>query len=198
MPALQAQDKLMLTEQNGLFKEVYWVNASDKLIKDGKSTTYYKGKVIEQGRYFDNKRVGRWQFYNLNSILDYEYDFDNDELVRVSGIERHDLKRKSPCLFMGSPLIPYLFLVDNLSYPTKAIDNDVEGEIVLALKVNKEGMVYGFYISQKLHPVLDRAVIDCVKTMPADWRFIPATNSGQNVGGEYHITIEFDLEYVHQ
>ena len=52
MPALQAQDKLMLTEQNGLFKEVYWVNASDKLIKDGKSTTYYKGKVIEQGTIF--------------------------------------------------------------------------------------------------------------------------------------------------
>jgi TonB family protein len=188
----------MLTRNNELFKEVYWVNKSDKQMRNGQSTTYYKGKIIEQGRYSNNKRVGRWRFYNLDSILDYEFDFDKNELLRVSGIERHDLKRRSPCLFLGSPLIPYLFLVNNLSYPAKAIDNDVEGEVVLALKVNKKGEVYGFYLSQKLHPVLDKAVIDCVKTMPVDWRFIPATNMGQVASGEYHITIEFDLEYVKQ
>ncbi|MCG8580177.1 MAG: energy transducer TonB [Bacteroidales bacterium] len=193
---LEGQNRVLLTKKNGLFKEVFWVSELDKNVRDGKSTTYYKGKVIEQGQYSDNKRVGKWRFYNLDSILDYEFDFDNNELLMVSGIDRHDLKRKSPCLFMGSPLIPYLFLVNNLSYPAKAIDNDVEGEVVLALKINKEGKVFGFYIYQKLHPVLDRAVIDCVKTMPGDWRFIPATNMGHVVPGEYHITIEFDLEYV--
>lgn len=195
---VQGQNTLMLTQKDGLFKEVYWVNASNKLVKNGKSITYYKGKIIEQGRYSDDKKVGRWRFYNLDSILDYEFDFDNNELLMVSGIERNDLKRKSPCLFMGSPLIPYLFLVNNLSYPSEAIDDDVEGEVILALKVNKNGIVYGFYIWQKLHPVLDRAVIDCVKAMPGNWRFIPATHMGHQVEGEYHITIEFDLEYVKQ
>ncbi|WP_430816453.1 TonB family protein [Carboxylicivirga sp. RSCT41] len=192
------QNKVLITQKDGLFKEVYWVNALDNEMRNGKSSTYYKGKVIEQGQYKENKRVGIWRFYNLESILDYEYDFDKNELLMVSGIDRHDLKRKSPCLFLGSPLIPYLFLVNNLSYPMKAIDNDVEGEVILALKINQEGKVFGFYIYQKLHPVLDRAVIDCVKTMPNDWRFIPATNMGQVVAGEYHITIEFDLEYVRQ
>ncbi len=191
---LSGQQQVLVTKENRLFKEVCWVEASDTSMRQGKSTKYYKGKVIEQGRYRQNTRVGRWRFFNLESILDYEYDFDNNELVILSGHDRHELKRQSPCLFKGSPLIPYLFLVNNLSYPQSAVKESVEGKVVLALRVNEQGEIVGFYIAEKLHPVIDRAVMEVAKTMPADWHFIAATSMGQSVSSEYHIAIEFQLE----
>ncbi|MBS2213256.1 TonB family protein [Carboxylicivirga mesophila] len=191
---VSAQDRELVTKERGLFKEVCWVDVNDTAIRNGQSTTYYKGKVIEQGRYLKNSRVGRWRFYNLESILDYEYDFDRNELVMMSGQDRHELKMKTPCLFMGSPLIPYLFLVNNLSYPRSAVNESVEGRVVLALRVDETGHVIGFYIAERLHPTIDRAVVEVAKTMPDKWRFIAATNMGHPVASEYHIAIEFQLE----
>lgn len=192
--SLYSQSVVPITETSGFYKEVYHVLALDKTVRHGLSTLYYKGKVIEKGRYRDNKQVGRWRFFNLNSILEYEYDFDKQEVVMLSGVDRHDLKRSTPCLFKGSPLIPYLFLVSNLGYPEQAKSDDVEGKLVLALKIDKKGEIYGFYISEKLHPVIDKAVVDVAKTMPQDWEFLAATNRGQAVNSEYHIAIEFEIE----
>ncbi len=191
---VHAQEGVLVTKEDGLFKEVCWVDANDADIRNGQSTTYYKGKIIEQGRYRENSKVGRWRFYNLDSILDYEYDFDVNELIMMSGVDRHDLKLHTPCLFKGSPLIPYLFLVNNLSYPQGAIKESIEGKVVLALKVDEKGNVTGFYIAEKLHPIIDRAVVEVAKTMPQQWCFIAATNMGQPVLSEYHIAIEFQLQ----
>ncbi|WP_439183280.1 TonB family protein [Carboxylicivirga taeanensis] len=192
--ATNAQERVLTTRLNGYLKEVCWAHALDTTLRQGESITYYKGRVIERGRYRDNLRVGRWKFYNLRNIIDYEYDFDSDELIMVSGQDRHDLKRNSPCLFIGSPLIPYLFLVNNLSYPQSAVNKAIEGRVVLALKINELGEVFGFYIAQKLHPAIDKAVMEVATTMPADWRFFAATKMGQSVQGEYHIAIEFHLD----
>lgn len=191
---IRGQEKKLVTKENGLYKEVCWVSVQDTSLRQGLSTKYYKGKVIEKGYYRDNTRVGKWRFYNLNSILDSEYDFDRDELIVISGYDRHDLKIMSPCLFKGSPLIPYLYLVNNLGYPEKAINEDVEGKVVLALKINAKGQIIGFYLAQKLHPVIDNAVVKVAKTMPQSWQFIAATKHRQPVAGEYHIAIEFELE----
>jgi len=191
---LYAQDQVAVTRHKGLFKEVYFTSKSDTTIRNGLCSIYYKGKIIEKGRYSNNKKAGRWRFFSLNGIFEYEYNYDIKELVSINGINRHDLKKKTPCLFQGSPLIPYLYLVTNLGYPAKAKDKNIEGKVVLALKVNSQGEIYGFYIAEKLHPIIDNAVINVAKTIPDDWKFLSATYMGENVQSEYHITIEFELE----
>ncbi len=191
---LYAQNQYVKVYYNGLFKEVYSVSMSDTGVRHGHCSIYYKGKVIEKGRYVQNKKVGRWRYFSLNGIFEYEYNYDLNELVSISGRTRHDLKKKTPCLYKGSPLIPYLYLVTNLGYPSEAKEKGIEGKLVLALKVNTEGKVYGFYIAEKLHPVIDKAVINVAKTIPDDWEFLCATHSGQLVASEYYITIEFELE----
>ena len=191
---VSAQKKIQVTKKSGLFREVCWVYYNDTSVRTGFSTKYYKGNVIEKGLYDKNKKVGKWRFYNLNNILEYEYDFGSEELILMSGSDQLDLRLYSPCLFKGSPLIPYLHIVNELGYPQKAINEDIEGKVVLALKVNNEGRVYGFYIAEKLHPTIDKAVIEVAKKMPSDWRFIAATKKGKAINGEYHIAIEFYLE----
>jgi len=183
-----------VTRYNGSFKEVYFVAANDTSIKHGTFIRYYKGKVIERGKYVNNQPSGRWKYYNLNSILEYEYDFDKNEIIRISGKDSKELKQRTPCLFKGSPIVPYLFLANKLGYPQQAKEDDVQGKVVLALKINKKGEVYGFYIAEKLHSVIDHAVIEVAKTMPEDWEFIAATYMGNAIDSEYFIDIEFELE----
>ena len=102
-------------------------------------------------------------------------------------------KNETPCLFIGSPLIPYIFFVENLSYPTQAVNKDLEGSVVLALQINEKGKIYGFYLSEKLEPVIDKAVKEVAFNLPCEWDFLPATYMGKPVQSEYHITIEFEL-----
>jgi len=192
--SLFAQSRMPKTQYDGLFKEVYYVSEVDTAMRHGICKLYYKGKVIERGRYANNLRVGRWRYFSLNGIFEYEYNFDANELVAISGKPYQELKKQTPCLYQGSPLIPYLYLVTNLSYPSKAKDKDIQGKVVLALKVNVEGEVYGFYLAEKLHPIIDKAVMDVAKTIPDDWDFLCATRMGQRIPSEYFITIEFELE----
>ncbi|TRX62809.1 TonB family protein [Carboxylicivirga sp. M1479] len=188
------QSNVCVTKSDGIFEEICWVSKADTSIRDGESTTYYKSKALAKGFYRNNERVGRWRFYNLNSILEYEYDFDTSSLIRLSGKSDQELEIQSPCLFKGSPIIPYLFLVNRLGYPQQAINKDIEGRVVLALKVNSKGEVYGFYIAKKLHPVIDHAVFNAAKEIPITWEFIASTIQGVPVNSEYQIAIEFTLE----
>jgi len=192
--SLYAQNQAPKTHYNGLFKEVYFVNKNDTSVRHGLYNKYYKGKVIEKGRYAKDTRVGRWRYFSLNGIFEYEYNYDINELISINGQNRHDLKKKTPCLYKGSPLIPYLYLVTNLGYPAKAKEKNIEGKVVLALKVNTKGEVYGFYIAEKLHPIIDNAVMKVAKTIPHDWAFLSATYMGQPIPSEYYITIQFELE----
>lgn len=191
--SVNAQYHKTVVDTCGTYKKVYNVYKDDVNIKDGDYFLYYKDKVIEKGCYKDNEKVGNWRFYNLNRTLEYEYDFDNKEIVSISGRDNNLFKHETPCLYVGSPLIPYLFFVENLSYPAKAVNQDLQGDIVLALKIDKQGKIYGFYLYKKLQHIIDKAVKDVAIKMPYEWDFLPATYQGKPVMSEYHISIEFEL-----
>ena len=191
---VHSQEQVLVVRRSQLFKEVFNVLANDTSVRNGRYSKYYKDKIIEKGWYRDNAKVGEWMYFSLNSIFEYKYNFDTNKLLAVSGKSSQELSVKTPCLYKGSPLIPYLYIVTNLQYPTKAREKNIQGKIVLALKVNEDGEVYALYLSEKLDPLLDSAVIEVAKTMPIEWRFLPATRDGQKIKSEYRIMIEFELE----
>ena len=114
--------------------------------------------------------------------------------MRIAGTARHELARATPCMFKGSPLIPYLFIVGHLNYPEKAKELDISGEVELGLRISKDGSIHSYYLSKKLHPILDRAVMQVAGKMPSEWEFLAATRMGNPINGEYRITIQFELE----
>jgi TonB family protein len=178
------------------FKEVYTVLENDTTVKHGPYRLFYKNKVIENGTYKNNEPVGKWQFFYLQQIFEYEYDFTNKKVVRVSeGNKRYnEARRIIPCLFLGSPLKPYLFIVSNIHYPEEARKKNIGGKVTLALKITKEGKLDDVYLYEKLDPSLDNEVMRVARSFPDDWKWLPATRNGVPVDDEYHITIEFDPE----
>jgi len=188
-----AQTKKVIANDNYFTRE-YHVQESDTSVKDGRYKLFYKKKIIESGNYRENRRVGAWQYFSLDEIFEFEYNFDRNLVTKISGKNSNILKQQTPCLFLGSPIIPYLFIVKNINYPEKARKQRVGGKVVLTLKINKKGELWSLYLHQKLDPALDSEVMRVARNFPDEWKWLPATRNGVPVDGEYLITIEFELD----
>ncbi len=192
--SLNAQTTIQLSKEEGLYTKTYSVLQGDTSIYHGPYKMYYKDKIIENGTFKNGIKVGNWQYFSFNSIFDFSYNYDQQKIEKISADYEFDLNTYSPCFFLGSPIIPYLYLVTNLSYPEKAMELNLSGRVILSLRIDARGNIYGFYISQKLHPLLDKAVMNVASQMPKNWKFVPATQNNQPCDSEYQIPIEFEID----
>ena len=188
-----AQSAKTIRKANGVYYEEYLALKSDTSIKNGRYLKKYKGYIIERGAYKNNVKYGRWAYFSLDGYFEFEYDYTNNKVVKISQKETPEEYLETPVLFHGSPIVPYLFMVQNINYPNEAKQKDIAGKVVLAININKKGKITSLFIKEKLHPLLDKEVMKVAKTMPRHWEWIPATYHGQNIDGEYLIEINFEL-----
>ncbi|WP_066628487.1 energy transducer TonB [Labilibacter marinus] len=182
-----------IRKSNNAFYEEFLVLKSDTSIKSGRYIKKYKNYVIERGAFKNNEKYGKWAYFSLDGVFEFEYDYTNNKVVKISNKQTPDEYLETPILFHGSPIIPYLFMVRRIHYPTEAKNKDITGKVVLAININKKGDITSLYIKEKLHPLLDKEVMRVAKTMPNNWEWIPATYHGQNISSEYLIDISFEL-----
>lgn len=190
---LNAQELQEVKHEDNMLSSVF--TQFEDGTKEGIFKLLYRDQIIEQGVYKNNKKVGKWQYYNFNRIVEFEYDYDVNEISKIGTdtLPSQGQWSNTPCFFQGSPLVPYLYMVSHVFYPTDAVDQNLAGRIVLTLKIDKNGKIYGFYLSERLHHLLDKAVMDVARELPKDWTFFPATRNGAPLISEYSIAIEFEL-----
>jgi len=78
----------------------------------------------------------------------------------------------------------------NISYPAKAIENNIEGDVEIAFTVEKDGSLDNFRIIHGLGYGCDEQVINAIKKS-AKWR--PANYAGRRTENEFSVTINFKL-----
>ena len=176
------------------FTEHFQVSEGNSDVLDGKYELYYKSHLIERGRYKNGVRAGVWNFYNLNNLFEFQYDFTRDLLLNLSGSDIYARNNYTPPLFLGSPLIPYIYILDSLGYPLETFEKNVEGKVVLTLIISTEGEILESFISESLDEATDREVLNTVKNFPDTWRWIPAKRDGIKIESDYKITVYFDLD----
>ena len=191
---ISAQKPKVRKSMNNLFTEHYYVSETDTSVWDGKYELYYKSHLIEKGRYSDGEKAGIWTFYNLSDFFELQYDFTKDSVLRIGGSEYHAIRNYIPPLFLGSPLVPYLYISSNVTYPLEAINKGIEGKVVLSLVISDEGEIIGNYISESLNKMMDNVVLKAIEKLPDNWKWLPAKRNGIRVESFYNITIHFDLE----
>lgn len=182
-----------IRKSNNAFYEEYLALKSDTSVKNGRYIKKYKNYIIERGAYKNNIKYGKWAYFSLDGIFEFEYDYTNNKVIKISNKQAPEEYLETPILFHGSPIIPYLFMVRHIHYPSEAKNKDIAGKVVLAININKKGDITSLYIKEKLHPLLDKEVMRVAKTMPNNWEWIPATYHGQNISSEYLIDISFEL-----
>ncbi|MBE6326705.1 MAG: energy transducer TonB [Bacteroidales bacterium] len=75
------------------------------------------------------------------------------------------------------------FILNNLKYPSDAC---VQGRVVIAFVVEKDGSITNVDIVRSVHPAFDEEAVRFVSMMP---KWIPAKNNGKIVRSRYYLPI---------
>ena len=79
---------------------------------------------------------------------------------------------------------------ENLEYPEKALNKEIEGIVVLSYVIDTTGNVTDVNIEQGVHPLLNKEAIRVIKSMD---KWLPAIQSGEKTRLQYKQPIRFKL-----
>lgn len=187
---------------NSVFKEFDFPN-KEYAIEDGEVN--FKATVDTNGEVKDlhisksaNQKADELAFKFANQLrwtpgktenkatakdIDFTIGFENNSmLLRYNGMV-FDIRKYMPEFPGGNDGLVRYF-TDNTHYPIIAIENDVQGVVVVNFTVDKHGLITDPYISKAVDPLLDREALRVVKALP---RFLPGYNGWKKVSKKYSI-----------
>ena len=93
-------------------------------------------------------------------------------------------------VFPGGEAALMTFIRDNISYPTDAADNNIQGKVIVQFVVDMTGQVGDVKVVRSVDANLDREAVRVVKTLP---KFIPGMRMGKPVNVWYTLPVNFKL-----
>lgn len=91
---------------------------------------------------------------------------------------------------MPEPIGGIKAIMENVSYPKEAKENNIQGKVYVLAYINEEGIVEKTKIIQSANSLLDNAASDAVKKV----KFTSAKQDGKTVKVEVAIPIVFKLD----
>ena len=93
--------------------------------------------------------------------------------------------------FPGGEAALMKYLQENVVYPPEAVNNKIQGRVVIQLLIDPQGYVSEIKVARSVHPLLDEEAVRVVKTLP---RFSPARFDGKAVSVWYTLPVTFKLK----
>lgn len=119
-----------------------------------------------------------------------EINFNLDTISVLNSKINKPLPEKpyKPAEFKGGKSALTKYIKQNLHYPEKAMNKDIQGRIYVKFTVNRYGKIQNAKIARSIHPLLDREAMRLVKNMP-DWT--PAKKGNETVESEQILPVIF-------
>lgn len=196
------ETKPVSKKYNG-FKEEFSVLITDKKIRHGGYRKYEgKDKLIAEGTYSNNQKVGEWKFYSTGE-LEQVYDFSSNELkyakketypttVEIDG-KQQEVYLDTPPLYIGSKNQLNEELNKVMKYPDHARRMGVEGKVLAAIWIDENNNVFDIKIIQGIMKECDEEVISGLKKIEKYWR--TGKINGMSVRSQYIVLVDFNLGY---
>ena len=192
----------ILKEKKG---ETYYVMKSDPKIKHGSYQYSTKTKIIEKGQYDNDKKIGVWEFYDSDGLLEQKYDFSANQLlfnksenqftnckIVINGLPT-DRPEVSP-IFIGGLSRYKRLMMNNLKYPPDAKTKGIEGREVILVSLSKTGEITGLKNHRGIDRSMDEEAIRLINDLPHEW--IPAKHKSENVDVIVVLPISFALDDI--
>ena len=93
--------------------------------------------------------------------------------------------------FPGGPAALMKFLSENIKYPVVAQENGVQGRVVVASVVERDGSITDVHIARGVDPSLDKEAVRVVKSMP---KWTPGKQNGSAVRVKFNVPVAFRLQ----
>jgi periplasmic protein TonB len=98
---------------------------------------------------------------------------------------------EEPPMFPGGDNALLDYIRKNTIYPVEAVENNIEGRVILKFVVNPDGSVGKIELLKRVDPLLDQEAIRVVGTIP---KFRPGKQSGVPVSVWYSVPVLFKIE----
>ena len=82
------------------------------------------------------------------------------------------------------------FLSKNIKYPVEAMENDVQGRVIIQFVVKKDGSISDTKVAKSVDPLLDKEALRVINAMPK-WK--PGMHEGKTVNVKYTIPVAFKV-----
>ena len=128
---------------------------------------------------------------DVGSLLSNQSDNDNN-LIEDDGIELITAVEEQP-EFPGGFKALIKYLSDNVRYPDEALNDAIEGKVIVRFDVNKDGSISNIIIVRSLQPLLDVEAVRVISKMP-NWK--PATQRGMPIKVGFTLPVNFSLNYL--
>lgn len=81
------------------------------------------------------------------------------------------------------------FVYNNLQYPNEARDQGIEGTVVISFVVDELGKMLELELSRSVHPLLDNAAMEVLRTMQEEYTWIPGEKEGRPVAVKFNLPV---------
>lgn len=205
--------------KNGL-KDSIWTEYSGKQIinqgnysedkKNGLWTFYHHNSknIVAKGHFLNDKKNGIWNTYDSKNSLLNEYDFDEktylkytkdqtdknstDSSLLLVNNEYKMVKLDTSANFFGSSSNLIGYIQRNIRYPEVALDNGIEGSVVITFIIDQDGNTSQFEVtSPPIGGGLDREALRVVQLAKDYW--LPAFHNGIPVSAKINYSVRFKL-----
>lgn len=127
---------------------------------------------------------------DLNVVREYQDEAIVEEKTPVEDNKVFEAVEQMPT-FPGGEAELMKYLSKNLSYPTLAAENGIQGTVLLQFVVQKDGSIGEVKVVRSKDPDLDKEAVRVVKGMP---KFIPGRMNGQAVNVWFTLPVRFKLQ----
>jgi periplasmic protein TonB len=157
-----------------------------------------KGLIDSTGHFRYGKRNGEFLKLSGDPLkYKWKYIYRDDSLIEVVNIEKQ--KKDSSVSFKDEKESDYpgglkgwqRYMLQNLKYPERAMNGNVQGQVSVQFVVDKTGNVIDPYISASIEYSLDEEALRIIK---GSGKWDPAFQNGQNVKSYKMQPINFRLQ----
>ena len=134
---------------------------------------FYKEKLRLQ--YGKNAENGAIIICSRNTLLKND---SSSDFIKIDDANYIFVKTDSMAFYKNSGQTANDFISENLKYPQTAVNQGIEGEVVIQFVVDKSGKIRDPRYIKKVDPLLDDAAMDVITSFP-NW--IPGVKNGKKI-----------------
>jgi|GEM_PF-1965765 len=158
--------------------------------------------AFERGTLSQGQPTGVWEYFDEAGQLELRMNYDSSRIgyrrpdtaryeLQVGGAWQlvHPSRAPGP---MGSRAGRRHELQTQLRYPVAALQQQLQGDVLLSYVVDPNGHTSHYSIEHSLSPACDQEVWRALQLLPDRW--IPAVYRGQAVAARFYLAVHFEMQ----
>ncbi len=197
-----------IKNQTNVYKETFYVLASNDTIKQGFYEKHIGRGLAEKGNYTSNIRTGVWDFFDFNGNIDLKYDYSRKVIVETTRSRQEDTVKylidtengwtltqvKRPAIVLQSPKEFGMIMQQNIRFPLEARNNGISGTVLVRFTIDENGKTSDYKVKKGIGYGCDQEAWRVIKMATESAQWLPAVYQDVPVKSEYVMPCVYKIQ----